>query len=322
MDENCKRAKKELNIARKKYQELLKSKGSNDITNTDNLRMQYFEKRRMYHSVCKKTENAFWRKKNIDLKKSRSISPKDFWKKLSLKQYHKSENFSKDELYQYFKNLANKDMTNTENEITETERENLGKLIDTILNEKINLQETKTMIKKLKKNKAADIDQIIPELLKSLDDNFLEVIVKILNKIFESGKFPKEWAAGIIVVLFKGGDKKELNNYRGITLLSILGKLFVGILNNRLTKFSEGYEVINENQSGFRKGHRTTDHILTLSTLIQHTLNVKNKKLYTCFVDFRKAYDKVSHTLLWKKILEYGINGNFLQIVKFKCIER
>ena len=65
MDENCKRAKKELNIARKKYQELLKSKGSNDITNTDNLRMQYFEKRRMYHSVCKKTDNAFWRKKRL-----------------------------------------------------------------------------------------------------------------------------------------------------------------------------------------------------------------------------------------------------------------
>ena len=148
-------------------------------------------------------------------------------------------------------------MTNTENEITETERENIGALIDTILNEKINLQETKTMIKKLKKNKAAGID-----------DNFLVVIVKILNKIFESGEFPEEWAAGIIVVLFKGGDKKELNNYRGITLLSILGKLFVGILNNRLTKFSEEYEVINENQAGFRKGYRTTDHILTLSTFM------------------------------------------------------
>ena len=95
------------------------------------------------------------------------------------------------------------------------------------------------MIKKLKENKAVGIYQIIPELLKSLDDNFLVVIVKILNKIFELGEFPEEWAAGIIVVLFKGGDKKELNNYKGITLLSILGKLFVGIVNNRLTKFSE-----------------------------------------------------------------------------------
>ena len=86
----------------------------------------------------------------------------------------------------------------------------------------------------MKNGKAAGLDKIIPELLKYVDDNFLHLMTLILNKIFGSGKFPEEWAPGVIVILFKEGTKSDLNNYRGITLLSMLGKILVGILNNRL----------------------------------------------------------------------------------------
>ena len=189
-------------------------------------------------------------------------------------------------------------------------------MIEQILNCKISLAEIKIMINKLKANKAAGLDQIIPEVLKNLNENFLEVIAKIMNKIFETVNFPEEWAVGIIVLLFKGGEKKDLNNYRGITLLSILGKLFVGILNERLEKFTKEFDLINENQAGFRKGYRTSDHMFTLNSLIQHFLQVKKKNLYVCFVDFRKAFDKVSHTILWNKLLNYGVNGKFLILIK------
>ena len=120
------------------------------------------------------------------------------------------------------------------------------------------------MVDKLKDKKAAGIDTIISELLKNLDEPTLKIIVKILNKICDSGDFPEEWAVGIIVILFKGGERNDLNNYRGITLLSVIGKLLVGILNERLTKFVEKYKIVHENQAGFRKGYRTTDHIFTL----------------------------------------------------------
>ena len=121
------------------------------------------------------------------------------------------------------------------------------KMLDRILNNKISLEEAKQTVKKLKFKKAAGIDKVIAELFKSLNDRALIVIVKIPNKIFESGEFPEEWAMGIIVPIFKEGEREDLNNYRDITLLSIVGKFFVGIQNERLNKFAEKINIICEN---------------------------------------------------------------------------
>ena len=79
-----------------------------------------------------------------------------------------------------------------------------------------------------------------------------------------------EWALGVIVILFKDGIKSDLNNYRRITLLSMLGKILVGVLHNRLWEVVEKFEFLTENQAGFRKGYRTTDHLFTLTTIINH----------------------------------------------------
>ena len=185
------------------------------------------------------------------------------------------------------------------------------------LDKDLELKKVKTVINGMKNGKAARIDKLIPELLKSFDDNMLDIVLLVLNLIFQKGIFPEEWAIGVIIVLFKDGDTNDLNNYRGITLLSLLGKILVGVLNNRLSKVQcLDYNLLDENQCGFRRGYRTSDHIFTLSTLINHYSKVKNKKLYLCFVDFRKAFDKVSHSVLWTKLLKYGIEGKFLNIIK------
>ena len=125
--------------------------------------------------------------------------------------------------------------------------------------------------------KAGGLDKIIPELIKAFDDGIIDIITLILNNIFDSGYFPVEWALGIIVILFKDGMKLELNNYRGITLLSMLGKISVGVLNNRLWEVVDRFDILRENQAGSRHGYRTTDYIFTLTTVINHYA-VKNEK--------------------------------------------
>ena len=100
--------------------------------------------------------------------------------------------------------------------------------------------------------------------------------------------FPKEWAIGIIVPIFKKGTTSDLNKYRGITLLSVSGKLLTGILNARLEKLVDIFSMLEENQAGFRKGYRTTDHIFTLHAIITHFVHTDNRKLHACFVDFKK----------------------------------
>ena len=118
-----------------------------------------------------------------------------------------------------------------------------------------------------------------------------------------------------IIPIFKKGDKNEASNYRGITLLSIIGKLFTRILNSRLNAWAEEYNIYVEAQAGFRKGMGTTDNIFILNSLITHSIN-QNERLYCAFVDFTKAFDFVVRDILWFKLIRLGVRGKMLNIIK------
>ena len=104
-------------------------------------------------------------------------------------------------------------------------------------------------------------------------------------------------------------------NYRGITLLSTLGKLFTKILNSRLTDWAENYGVYIEAQVGFRSKMDTIDNIFVLHGLITHLIN-KGRKLYCAFVDFRKAFDFVNRDILWFKLIKLGVRGKILNVMR------
>ena len=129
------------------------------------------------------------------------------------------------------------------------------------------------------------------------------------------GYFPENWSECFIVPIFKKGDINEVSNYRGITLLSTLGKLFTRILNNRLNKWAEEYNVYIEAQAGFKKHMSTIDNIFVLNGLITHCIN-NNEYLYCCFVDFTKAFDYVERDILWYKLIKIGVRGRMLDIIK------
>ena len=91
----------------------------------------------------------------------------------------------------------------------------------------------------------------------------------LFNKVLDTGDVPSDWLRGIIVPIYKNkGDRKDPVNYRGITLLSCVGKMFTSILNNRLACFIKYNNILSENQTGFRKGYSTVDHCFLLSSLI------------------------------------------------------
>ena len=180
--------------------------------------------------------------KKDTLRFMKCLNPKEFWEKLKLKHKGNPFDFDKLDLFNYFKHLSgNENGDESESAYSTIEGNSNLQSTDmfdveflTILDRVISIDEIGKVIVKLKNGKAAGLDKIIPELLKSFDDNFLSLVTSILNKIFDSGKFPDEWVLGVIVILFKEGTKSDLNNYRSITLLSMLGKILVGVLNNRL----------------------------------------------------------------------------------------
>ena len=101
----------------------------------------------------------------------------------------------------------------------------------------------------------------------------------------------------------------------GITLLSVLGKLFTRVINNRLGDWTENYFVLIEAQAGFRPGMSTVDNIFALHVLIYHILNT-GKKLYCAFIDFTKAFDYIVRENLWYKLINLGIRWKILNITK------
>lgn len=142
----------------------------------------------------------------------------------------------------------------------------------------------------------------------------LPYILTLFNKIFDIGYFPESWSEGLVVPLHKKGSVNDVNNYRGITLLSTLGKLFTRALNNRLSEWAENYSVYIEAQAGFRARMGTTDNIFVLHGLINHVIN--NNPLYCAFIDFSKAFDYVNRDNLWFKLIKLGIRGNILNIMR------
>lgn len=133
------------------------------------------------------------------------------------------------------------------------------------------------------------------------------------NFILDTGLIPEAWLEGIICPIYKGnGDPLEPSNYRPITILSCFGKLFV--LNMKLNKFLDSYELLIQNQAGFRSGFSTNDHIFAFYAIAE-LLKSKNEKLFCSFLDFSKAFDSVWRVGLWMKLLSNGINGKVFRLI-------
>ena len=99
-------------------------------------------------------------------------------------------------------------------------------------------------------------------------------------------------------------------------MLSCLGKLYTAILNKRLTDYVLEKGILRPEALEFVAGNRTSDAHLILHSLIQHYCHQRNEKIFSCFVDFSKAFDTIPRDLLFRKLLGYGINGKFFNNLK------
>ena len=100
--------------------------------------------------------------------------------------------------------------------------------------------------------------------------------------------------------------------FAGYRLQVVFGKLYIKILKNRLQYFIDEKNCLSKNQGSGKKLSRTSDHLLVIKFFIDKVVKSGKKKLYTCFVDVKKAYDCTLRELLWYKLLtEYGVGGNF-----------
>ena len=116
--------------------------------------------------------------------------------------------------------------------------------------------------------------------------------------------------------LYKSGDPSQCNNYRGIAISSCLGKLSTNILKTRLLRYVEDENKFSDNQSAFRKGRCTSDHLFTIKSILNKYLKSLKKDVYSCFVDFSKAFDTVWRKGLFIKLLKSGVNSQMYRVIK------
>lgn len=313
-DNECKMLKKD------KYDKLHtfhKTGSQNDLA-------KYLKLKKNFKNLCRMKKVKYNEKKAEDLiEKFTTSDSKGFWGEMKLllrkKPFMNSTNqIQPYQWFEYFKNLLggneNETRTNCFNENTTTP--NNGKVNNDFLNEPITYQEIIAGIRNLKRDKAGGCDGIKAEFYKVNNPILVNFIQQIFNNVFESGVYPEAWSKCMIVPLYKKGDPTDVSNYRGISLLNIMSKIFSFILNERLKRWCEDNDLIPEEQAGFRKGYSTVDNIFSLNALVQKYISKPKGRFYALFVDFKVCFDSIDREKLWYVLNKDGCNGKMLNILK------
>jgi hypothetical protein len=170
----------------------------------------------------------------------------------------------------------------------------------------ITYKEVQSAISRAKLNKASGFDHIPNEVLKNKPT--VHLLQKLFNVCFFEGVIPEPWCKSIIRPIPKNStsDKRLPTNYRGISLLSNIYKLYTSVLNTRLVTYLEDNNKIVEEQNGFRKLRACVDHIFALTCILKNR-KLEGKETFACFIDMRRAFDTVARSGLMFKLSQVGV---------------
>ena len=144
---------------------------------------------------------------------------------------------------------------------------------------------------------------------------------KVFNKCLDCGNYPDILKIAKVVPVHKNGTRHCVSNYRPISILSPINKLFETLLHKRLTEFFDIYNLFYDNQFGFRKKHSTNLAITHFyETILEH--RDSNLLASSVFLDLAKAFDTVNHEILLSKLSRYGVRRILLKLLESYLINR
>lgn len=168
-------------------------------------------------------------------------------------------------------------------------------------------------VKQLKAGKSPGADGITSEMVTGGMEELTPVLLKLFNQWIEDEAVPDDLPDATTILLFKKGDPLDISNYRPISLLSSVFKLFTKVLSARME--SDLDKAQPEEQAGFRKNYSTTDNIHVVTEILNKAEEY-NIPLYCVFIDYRKAFDSVEYNSVWNSLVNQGVNQKWINIMK------
>ena len=177
------------------------------------------------------------------------------------------------------------------------------------------------IIKNLDSSSGPGLSEIPTKIIKAAVDTIAPIFTELFNDCFTTSNIPIEWKSAVVTPLFKKGDPTEINNYRGISVLPPISKVFEKLICLQITSYFLSNNLFFKGQHGFRKNHSCETALHELLTDINNILD-KSLIMILLFIDFRKAFDLVDSNLLLLKLFHYGFDNLALDLISNYFQER
>ena len=203
-------------------------------------------------------------------------------------------------------------LLNTEGEATLNVRKEAHPMED---EGNITREEFDRAVRRMKLGKATDEEGVSGELLKALKNRGREEVRKMFNNILEGGAIPNSWRRSRVVLLHKGGERRRVKNYRPVAISSVLYKLMMMVLRDRIERWMEWSGMLSETQGGFRRGRRTDDNLFVLGR-VKEVAEARRERLLVACLDLEKAYDRVNRAKLFDVMQRLGVCEKVLRVLR------
>lgn len=311
--------KKSCSIKSKLYKKWIKTKSQSD-------KDKYNEYKKILAKLCKKAQEMYY-SEALDTKVSSSRKVWDTLHKLISNNKQKKHNIVKlkeknsiitdesavaEKFNKFFTNIG-PSLAGQLNSSSETFKKYLkNSNVNTIYVQPVDTTEILNIIGQLDSSKSSNDTFLNARFLKIYADLLAYPLMYIFNLSLEKGEVPELLKIAKVTPIFKKGEKSDINNYRPISLLSVINKLLEKIVYNRVYKFFDTFNILYQYQFGFRAHHSTSLALIDVVDYCYNNLSRQND-VVGIYIDLTKAFDTVDHEILLQKLSHYGIRGPLLK---------